>query len=340
MVFCTLFDSHYLDKGIVLYQSLERCTDDFLLYIFCFDQRTYDILNDLNYVNVILIRHDQFETQQLLKIKEGRSKAEYCWTCTPIVIEYVLSNYAVDSCTYIDSDLFFFSDPKVLFREIDAIEADVTIVEHRFKNSIYGRRLEKRNGKYCVEFNYFRQTEQAYKVLRHWKEQCLEWCYDIPEEDRMGDQKYLNTWPRDYLGVHVLEHLGGGVAPWNLEQYSLIDMKSHEIRMSTKDHHQFSLIFYHFQNIRFINNRYVNIKSQTRNRRLKYSIYIPYLSKLMDIREMLKKEYGLSYEEKGIVRSSNKILGILQKCLAAYKIRYWSDIINVKKLEQYNTEVK
>lgn len=340
MVFCTLFDSHYLDKGIVLYQSLERCSDDFSLYIFCFDQKSYDVLSSLNYKHAILIHHNQFETQELLQIKERRSKAEYCWTCTPIVIEYVLSNYNVDSCTYIDSDLYFFSDPKVLFCEMDAVNADVTIVEHRFKKNKYGRKLEKRNGKYCVEFNYFRQTDQARKVLTHWKEQCLEWCYDIPEENRMGDQKYLNTWTRDYLGVHVLEHFGGGVAPWNLEQYLLVDMKSPEIRMCTKDKQPFSLIFYHFQNIRFINNRYVNIKSQTQNRKLKYSIYIPYLSQIMSTREMLEKEYGLSYEEKGIIRSSNKVLGMLQKCLAAYKIRYWSDVINVKKLERYKIGVQ
>ena len=45
--FCTLFDSYYLDKGIALYKSLERVSNDFMLFIFCFDERSYDILNDL-----------------------------------------------------------------------------------------------------------------------------------------------------------------------------------------------------------------------------------------------------------------------------------------------------
>ena len=40
--FCTLFDSYYLDKGIALYKSLERVSNDFTLYIFCFDDRSFE----------------------------------------------------------------------------------------------------------------------------------------------------------------------------------------------------------------------------------------------------------------------------------------------------------
>ena len=39
--FCTLFDSYYLYKGIALYRSLEQVSDDFTLYIFCFDDKAY-----------------------------------------------------------------------------------------------------------------------------------------------------------------------------------------------------------------------------------------------------------------------------------------------------------
>ena len=51
------------------------------------------------------------------------------------------------------------------------------------------------------------------RVLTWWKEKCMEWCFDIPEPDRMGDQKYLNGWPEKFPGVWELQHLGGGVAP-------------------------------------------------------------------------------------------------------------------------------
>ena len=45
MNFCTLFDSYYIDKGITLAKSLyEACQNDFTLYIFCFDEKSKEIL--------------------------------------------------------------------------------------------------------------------------------------------------------------------------------------------------------------------------------------------------------------------------------------------------------
>lgn len=337
MNFCTLFDSFYLDKGLALYRSLEKVTDDFTLYIFCFDKKSFEILNDLKLNHAVILENSVFENSILLEKKKERSKAEYCWTCTPVVIEYVLDNYSVENCTYLDSDLYFFSDPQILFDEIKENDANVVIVEHRFKDNNYGRSLEERNGKYCVEFNYFDQTVNSRSVLSWWRDKCLEWCFDQPEKDRMGDQKYLNNWKKDFKGVHELQNLGGGVAPWNLEQYSLVKSKDRArcILLSTKNGQVFPLVFYHFQNIRYLPRKLVNIKSQTNNKKLKYSIYIPYLQEIEEIRNVLISKYGLSFDIKGIVRSSNPLIGFLQKKLAAYKIRSLSDLISLNKLDTY-----
>jgi len=246
--------------------------------------------------------------------------------------------YLVDSCTYIDSDLYFYADPQVLFDEIDEHNADVTIVEHRFKNDRYGRKLEARNGRYCVQFNYFRNNENAMQVLNWWKERCFEWCYDIPDPDRMGDQKYLNHFTTLFTGVHELLHLGGGVAPWNLEQYTLVKKQNRDIVMKADKGAVFPLVFYHFQNIRYMPGRKVNIKSQTRNKTLKYAIYVPYLQEIETIRKMLVQEYGMSYENRGIIRSSNPVMGFLQKRFAAMKIRYLSDVMDLNHLEKYQVK--
>lgn len=335
LTFCTLFDSYYLDKGIALYNSLEHVSSNFTLYIFCFDDKAYDVLNDMDFEHAVILHHSVFETPALLEKKRERSKAEYCWTCTPVIIEYVLENFPVESCTYLDSDLYFYANPKLLLEEIDSVKADVTIVEHRFKDNGYGKKLEERNGKYCVEFNFFRKNSNALKVLTWWKDKCYEWCYDIPEQNRMGDQKYLNVWPQIFKGVHELQHLGGGVAPWNLEQYSLNEINDKEIVLKNDDGEKFPLVFYHFQNIRYLPGRKVNIKSQTKSRKLKYAIYIPYLREIETIRANLANEYGMSYETRGIVRSSNPILGFLQKHFAAFKVQSFSDIISLDKLERY-----
>ncbi len=333
--FCTLFDCNYLDKGIALYKSLERVSQNFVLYIFCFDDKSFEILNDLKFCHAVILHHSCIETPKLLEKKKERSKAEYCWTCTPVIVEYVLNNYPVDSCTYLDSDLYFYFNPQVLFDEIYESKADTVIVEHRFKNTKYGRKLEERNGKYCVEFNYFCQNDNSRRILEWWKDKCFEWCYDKAEPDRMGDQKYLNKFKSLFSGVHELQYLGGGVAPWNLEQYKLKSKRDNDITMIDNDGREFKLVFYHFQNIRYLPNRMVNIKSQTKNKKLKYSIYIPYLKEIENIRKFLKEDYGILYANKGIVRSSDIFIAFLQKNFAAFKIQSLSDIINLENLDKY-----
>lgn len=329
--FCTLFDSYYLDKGLTLYRSLEHCTENFKLYIFCFDDNSYDILNDLKLKHAIVIHHSQIEDDELLRLKEERSKAEYCWTCTPVIIEYVLQHFGEPNCTYIDADLYFFCDPQILFDEIDGAKANIIITEHRFKNSWNGRRLCRRSGKYCVEFNYFDQSPNAWKALSWWKEKCYEWCYHLYEPERMGDQKYLEKFPELFHGVHELSNPGGGVAPWNLGQYKLARVENGQpVLTDVKSGKEFPVIFYHFQNIKYLSENMVNVSSGSHSKKTKDAIYRPYLKEIERSRRELKK-YGVIFGVKKIY-SSNRLIAFLQGNVLRFKVKSITDIY---KLEQF-----
>ncbi len=330
MVFCTLFDSYYLDKGVTLYRSLEECTQDFKLYIFCFDDRSYEVLQKLQLEHATLVHHSAIEDEELLKRKKERSKAEYCWTCTPVIIEYVLKHYQEPNCTYIDSDLYFFGSPQVLFDEIKEAGANIVITEHRFRDNWNGKRLCRRSGRYCVEFNYFDQSEHAREALTWWKDRCLEWCYHLYEPERMGDQKYLEKFPMLFQGVHELKHLGGGTAPWNLGQYRLKAVEAGQpILVEQKTGKEFPLIFYHFQNIRYLSEDRVNISSGTRFRNIKDAIYKPYLARIEQTRRLLK-EYGITFSVKKIY-SSNKLIAFLQGNILRFKVKSITDLYNLKQ---------
>ena len=105
--FCTLFDSNYLSRGLAMYHSLVNTGIEFHLYIFSFDARSEDILKKLNYFNITVVSLVEFENKRLLEVKPSRSRAEYCWTCTPATILHVFYNFSVDNFTYIDADLYF-----------------------------------------------------------------------------------------------------------------------------------------------------------------------------------------------------------------------------------------
>lgn len=342
MNFCTLFDSYYLDKGIALYQSLEKVSNDFQLYIFCFDDRSHEILKDMKLERATILHHSDIEkeTEKLLELKKERSKAEYCWTCTPVIIEYVLKHYPVESCTYIDADLYFFSNPQILFDEIKEANANIVITEHRFSDSPKDRRYLRRSGKYCVEFNYFDQSENAKKALDWWKEKCFEWCYHLYEPDRMGDQKYLEKFPGLFKGVHELQHLGGGTAPWNLAQYDLVSGSNTQsandsmrvILKEKKSGKEFPLVFYHFQNIRYLSDKKANINSCTHSKPLKRAIYLPYLSNIEQVRKELIPQ-GVDFSVKKSY-SSNPLIAFIQRNILQYKIRSFSDIYNLEEIRK------
>ncbi len=335
MTFCTLFDSYYLDKGLVLYRSLEQVTDDFALYIFCFDDKSEEILKKMELKHAIILSYRDIEKDEprLLKAKEERSKAEYCWTCTPVIIEYVLKHYDVSSCTYIDSDLYFFADPKPLFDEIKDSGCNILITPHRFPDTAKGRKTCKRSGKYCVEFNYFDRTDNATEALTWWKERCLEWCYHIYEADRMGDQKYLEKFPKLFKGVRELANKGGGVAPWNFAQYTLADKTGRDDGIFLREKSTgevFPIIFYHFQNIRFISDNIINSSSESHSKKTKDAVYPRYLKAIRDCRKELL-EYGVTFSVKKIY-ASNKLIAFMQGTVLRFKVKSLSDIYNWDKL--------
>lgn len=319
MILCTLFDSNYLDKGMALYESLENVSQEFKLYIFAFDNLAKEILDSLHYKNAIVIGYDSIENNDLKEIKKERSKAEFCWTCSSVIIEYVLDVYKEKSCTYIDADMYFYGNPDVLYREIMDAGCSVGISPHRFKKGATYRENIRRSGKYCVQFNTFINNKDGRQVLNEWKKQCLDWCYRRIENGKYGDQKYLDNWLQKYNCVHELEHLGSGVAPWNIENYKKIMKKKKNVFLLDENGKRSQLIFFHFEALKYLETNYIYLNlweymdlyiffnpfNKKRRQIVRY-IYLPYLKHIDSIREFLKKEYHLSFDHMTVNREKSK----------------------------------
>lgn len=276
MNFCTLFDSAYLLHALAMYRSLERHTERFHLYIYAFDDEVAYILNKLGLEHATVVPLVSFETDELRTAKNGRTKTEYFWTCTPSVIHHAITTFGLESCTYLDADLLFFSSPAPLLDE--AAGNSVLIVPHRYHPE---HDKTDKVGKYCVQFNMFRNEENGMRALTWWRDRCLEWCHAREEEGKFGDQKYLDDWPERFAGVHELSHIGGGVAPWNVLRYNLIGEIYSGITVSDKlTDRTDPLVFYHFQHTALFDVRgSIRTKSYpalNMNRRLYEIFYGPY----------------------------------------------------------------
>lgn len=295
MVFCTLFDSNYLDKGLALYRSLSEVCGNFYLYVFAFDDLAYSILQKMDLQNLKVINISDIEDEELRAVKKERSRGEYCFTCTPIIIEHVLDRYNEEMCTYLDSDLYFYANPQVLFEEMEAEKASVLITPHNYYPCLESKIDEKYKGKYCVQFNTFKNDENGRRVLEWWKRKCLECCTSVVREGVFGDQKYLDYFG-DFAGV-CSSKCTGLLAPWNVANWKKISVVNEDKILKRNGKAQ-RLILYHFHNIKYIENNMVDIRVFVRpgmaKKQVVLQLYMPYLQQIEGIRDMLINEYGLN----------------------------------------------
>lgn len=264
-----------------MYESLCNSSKDFHLYIVAFDDIALDILAKLSLSKVTVISLKEFEDKELLKVKQERTGKEYCWTCSSSVILYCLEHYDLDNCTYVDADLYFYNDPKILVDEIG--NNSVIITKHNYAPE-YDQSVN--SGVYCVQFMAFLNDSKGVKVLKWWRNACLNWCHDRFEDGKFGDQKYLDDWTERFDCVHVLQNFGGGLAPWNRTKYYI------DQNLNVSDGNRtYPMCFYHFHDLRFIDERISRPHFLCYKMPSKYLflLYIPYLLKLLSINKRLRK---------------------------------------------------
>lgn len=212
--FCTLFDKNYLYQGVALHRSLMRHAGDFKLYALCMDIAAYDLLAGMESDNLIPISVDALVTPEVARVRERTTHGQFCWVCQPLICRFILDRFGPDMVTYLESDSMFFSDPAVLFDELGA--KSVSIVPHNFSPEFDN---SADAGRFCVQFNAFRNDAAAAHVLAHWRESCFR--YDKRAPHSYPGQTCLDDWPTQFDCVAVIEHRGAGVAPWNIRGYEL-----------------------------------------------------------------------------------------------------------------------
>ncbi|MGE5631239.1 MAG: putative nucleotide-diphospho-sugar transferase [Caulobacteraceae bacterium] len=214
-----------------MYNSLFSYVDEAVLYVVCIDDETYRVLDRMSPPNMYAVKAEEIEDEKLLTVRNERSLSEYCWTLKPVIIQYLYDNKTgADIIAYLDSDLYFFSNPLKLFNRSGAW--NVIFSTHKVN--------KRANGGFVA----FKAGNTAKEALSWWKESCIEWCYAMNDNGKFGDQGYLDIMAQKFKGVKKIDLPGVNAAPWNSYRYDL-SLKDGKVYIGRSP-----LIFYHFSGLR------------------------------------------------------------------------------------------
>ena len=241
---CTVVDLNYASRALTLYRSLEETSPGFRLHVLCMEPGVRTLLDRLELQRTVVHDLETLEAldRDLRNVKGSRSPVEYCWTVKPVLCRYLLEQTGLEAVTYVDSDLMFFGDARLVLDELG--DGSIMILPHRFPErwAEWGVTDGIFNGAWFT----FRRDGHALDALRWWRERCLEWCYDRREDGKYADQHYLDDWPERFAGVHVIGHPGAGLAPWNATLYRLEPGDGAPLVNGQP------AIFYHYQSLRLV----------------------------------------------------------------------------------------
>jgi len=308
-IYCTYFDKNFLQKGLALHASLIKYNPEAKLWILAFDKYTEEILKKMKLKGVTVVGLKEFEDKELLAVKGTRNKVEYIWTCTPSLPLYVFRKSPTTKYVcYLDGDLYFYSSSIPAVTEID--NKSIVAVPHRFPKGL--EHIAKDSGYFNVAFNVFKNDEEGIRCLKRWRNQCLDWCYWRLEDGKLGDQMYLDEWPKLYKDSLVIsKNIGVDTAPWNVSQYK-VTKKDNSVYINSE-----KLVCYHFDQFQILGpNNFSRVLGYTLSKDVVEDIYEPYEEELRRQYKIIKK-YDSKFEIKQPENKENKTQ-ILKARLAKY----------------------
>jgi len=233
---CTISDESFLIKGLTLYESLIKKSNNFILHYLLIDNEIYEKCKkweneSLKFYSI----SELIEKDEILKSIKEKNYKYFCWSLASYFSNFLLTPEK-DSITYIDSDIYFNENIEIMHKSFG--EKEIGLFRHR----MFELEHQHNEGLFNVGVVYFKNTEFGKKALEWWADAVVYEKY--PHLSTCGDQKYL-----DYFYVYHNETLFidgeiGHGAPWNWQLYDLDNViVKNEIKWKNKIQ---KLIFNHF----------------------------------------------------------------------------------------------
>lgn len=296
-VYATYFDSRYLARGLALINSMRRFDLSTNFAVLALDSEVDDYFrtNPIDNLTVITLSELMSFEPRLREIEGQRTRMEFIFTLTPILVSKVLSlNTKASHAIYLDADLYFFEDPELVLQALG--NHDVGVIPHNYTKS--NQEKLSKFGTYNVGWVAFRNTELGNQCLEYWYSECLEWCFDKPSNGKYADQGYLDNFDTVIPTVKVISSLKFNLAPWNVARGSL-SVNEGAVSVDSEP-----LVFFHFHGVKKFGRFWVTAESTygtKLNMTSRRHIYRPYLQNVNQISSALASSRVLP-QSKPLVR--------------------------------------
>ncbi len=208
---CSIVTEAYLTRAMALYASIKQHNQNFHMWLCAVDDGAERSLEALRLKHATIVPLRDLMTPQLEQVRQSRSVKEFCWTLKSFFVQHLFQNLKLKRVLYLDCDMYLYTDLKYIFREW-----------HTYSFMMCTQRADVKTEKECGYYQAgllgIKNDDYGNRVLNWWKDRCFEWCYNVRDEqnNRFGDQKYLEKVPYDFENIKVVTNFGINAAPWNL----------------------------------------------------------------------------------------------------------------------------
>lgn len=232
--YVTLFDSGYAAKGDAMLRSLARTSrDPYEVTVIALD----DAVAARSFANAVVVPVAVLEAAVpgLDTLRRLRKHNEWCWTLASVALRWKLGQVEPgEVVTYLDADLWFYSDPAALLRELG--DGSIAVVPHRFPPEY--AHYAASSGTFNVSWVSLRRDWVGRACAEAWAGEVLADCSEL----RGGDQRCLDAWPARYGAALCTLRPGAGVAPWNVWGYEVAPGDPPTVNGSP-------VVFYHYHEL-------------------------------------------------------------------------------------------
>lgn len=289
LYFCTVADSRFILETFTLFKSIlatKNPQDTVFFWVLCLDERAVSMCKDMN-MGIKTMSLKELNDTELMTTQSSRKISEFAQTSKASFVCKILPTIpSHEVITFIDSDVYYYTDPKVVLKNKE--EWSILITSHWFSES--KKDLEKKVGIYNSGFICFKNDTVGNKCAQDWRRDCIEWCFNrVTETGKFTDQFYLEKWVKNYTPLQISDNKGLNIGTWNIDRFPITKNLMVENN---------KLICYHFHGLKlYLSKNKIKAYPVTVHNKEIYSLYIKAMQEVYDMMRKIDSNFPFRFAQ-------------------------------------------